>query len=80
MNGRQLLAKVLDVSMAELPEIASIDTIVAWDSLAHMRLVIQLEKTISRELTTDEMLALDGVDAIDYILKSSSGTKANRLD
>lgn len=67
-RGRELLAGVLEMSAAELPEVAGIDTVAAWDSLAHMRLVARLEEMLGRELTAEEMLALDGVAAIDALL------------
>lgn len=66
--GRALLADVLDVSIAEVPSDASIDGYPAWDSLAHMRLVARVEQILGRDLSTEEMLALDSLAALDAIL------------
>ena len=66
------MAEILDMPPAELPDVAGIDTVAAWDSLAHMRLVARLEGILGRELAAEEMLALDGVPAIDAILEASA--------
>lgn len=68
MRGRALLADVLDVPPSELPEVVSIETVERWDSLAHMRLVARLEELLGRELSAEEMLALDGLPAIEALL------------
>ena len=72
VRGRILLADVLEIQVAEVPKDASIDSFPNWDSLAHMRLVARLEQLLGRDLTSDEMLALDSLIALDALLAGVS--------
>ncbi|WP_457427946.1 acyl carrier protein [Roseateles sp. P5_E7] len=60
---KEVLARVLDVDVAEITEAASKDTLERWDSLRHMNLIMAIEEEFSVELSGDEV-----ADSVNYQL------------
>lgn len=67
-QARRLLAEVLGVDAGALDETASAETLEAWDSLAHMRLVLRLEEELGRQLTADEILEATSLPEVAVLL------------
>lgn len=57
-TARRLLAGALAIPEDRIGPNASIDTLEAWDSLAHMRLVIAIEQELGRELPPDRIAGI----------------------
>ena len=57
-RAKALLATALEIDAATLPPDASIATLEAWDSLAHLRLVQALEKELGHELPAEHIFAI----------------------
>lgn len=53
-----VMALIFDVDPGEIKEDSSMDTIEAWDSLKHMRLVIALEQELGVEFDDEEVVEL----------------------
>lgn len=70
-----LLGPILDARAPLRPE-DSPETIAAWDSLAHINLILAIEDAIGAELTTDEVLQLTSVKTIVEIC-SARGLELN---
>jgi acyl carrier protein len=51
---RSLVAAAMGVPVDALPDEAAIGALDAWDSLAHLRLLLAIEESLARELTADE--------------------------
>lgn len=49
-----LLAEVMEVEESDIDDEAGPETIENWDSLSHVQLVIQLEKTFGIKITPEE--------------------------
>jgi acyl carrier protein len=71
MNVDALTARICDAIAAaftlepfEVAEDASTQSLAAWTSVAHLRLMAALEEEFAIELTTDEMIEMTGVAAI----------------
>ncbi len=64
LMARRLIAEATERPLADIPEDASIATLPAWDSLAHVRLIIAIEAALGAPLQTDEMLSIDSVEAV----------------
>ena len=64
-----LLAPILK-SKAPLRLDDSPDTISAWDSLAHIQLIIAVEEVVHGELTTKEIMSLTSIAKIIEICKT----------
>lgn len=57
-TARRLLAGALALPEDRIGADASIDTLEAWDSLAHMRLVLAIEQELGRELPPDRIAGI----------------------
>ena len=51
---RILVAGAIGLPVDALPDEAAIGALDAWDSLAHLRLLLAIEESLARELTADE--------------------------
>ena len=66
-RARAVLADVFDLELGDIERDASIETLQAWNSLAHMRLILELERRLGGELppeTVVEIASLDDVAAL----------------
>ena len=68
-TARAVVAETLEIDIEGVGEDASIDTLEAWDSLAHMRLVLAVEKILGRELAPETVVGIGGVGDIAAILE-----------
>ncbi|MFZ5792763.1 MAG: acyl carrier protein [Pseudomonadota bacterium] len=68
-RARALLAAALEVDAAAIQGDASIATLEAWDSLAHLRLVQALERELGRELPAEQIVAIASLADVAAILE-----------
>ncbi len=66
--ARALVGAALGVPMAQIGSDCSMFTEPAWDSLAHMRIVLEIEKRLNRSLTTEEIVAITDVKSVHDLL------------
>jgi len=72
VSARALLAGALGCPPeAVLPDCA-IGTLPAWDSLAHIKVVLALEERIGRALTTEEILEVTSLPSIARLLEANA--------
>jgi acyl carrier protein len=76
MNGelslaRSVLAQALNVGADQVDDGARIGEFESWDSLGHMRLVLEIEKRLGRELSAAEIDQLVSLDDVRRLLSSS---------
>ena len=62
------MSAVFEISVEEIKDDSSPDTIGSWDSLKHMNLVIALEEEFETEFTEDEILEMMNYTLIKSIL------------
>ena len=67
-RARALLAEAIGIATAEVPADASMFTFDAWDSLAHMRLVLGLETELGAPLDAEQIVNLATLDDIAALL------------
>ena len=67
-RARSLLAGVLGLDTSQVGDTAGMNTLAAWDSLAHVRLLLRLEKEAGRTLGPDEALSIRDVGGIARLL------------
>jgi acyl carrier protein len=68
-RAKALLATALEIDPAMLPSDASITTLEAWDSLAHLRLVQALEQELGRELPAEHIFGIASLDDVAAVLE-----------
>lgn len=67
-RARALVAQATGLQPDSVADTASSTSLDAWDSLAHMRLVLALEEQLGRTLTGEEIFALHSVAAVHELL------------
>ena len=66
MNDKllQILADTLGVDVGTLNEETSMENTAAWDSVAHLNLVLSLEQSYGQRFSPDEFMQMQSVAAI----------------
>lgn len=68
LQARELLAAALGTTLTAIKDNASIGNVEEWDSLAHVRLVFEIERRLKRELSPLEISEITSVADIEKIL------------
>lgn len=71
-RARGLLADALELDPGEIGDEASIDTVGAWTSLGHMRLILALEQALGRELDPASIVEISTLKDIESLLQSDA--------
>jgi acyl carrier protein len=71
-GAREVLAAVLDLPAGTLSDHAAIGNVEEWDSLAHVRLVFEIERRLQRELSPLEIADIASVADIDRVLAADA--------
>ncbi len=66
------LAKILGCHPDDLSEEDTLSSVKKWDSLNHMRLVLQLEEELNRQVDTEEIMTLFSVEGIAELLRKNA--------
>lgn len=67
-DARQLLASALEVAPDAVPDWARLGDPQAWDSLAHLRLILAIETKLGRELDIEKVVEIESLADIAVIL------------
>jgi acyl carrier protein len=70
-EARSILAKALNVAAETIGDRSIIDEFESWDSLGHMRLVLEIEQHLKRELSPMEIVGLASLADVQNLLTSS---------
>ncbi len=65
---REVVAETFDLDPREIGPDASAQTLAAWTSLAHLRLMANIEQAFGLRLTMDEMTTMTNIPAIVQVL------------
>ncbi|MGH6948788.1 MAG: acyl carrier protein [Kiloniellales bacterium] len=72
-SARKLLAQALEVQESTLPTAPAMGETEAWDSLAHMRLILAIEEALGRQLAPEAVLEVTNLAAIEKVLAAPGG-------
>ena len=64
----QILADTLGLDVSTLGETTSMENTAAWDSVAHLNLVLSLEQAFGQRFSPDEFMQMQSVAAIQRTL------------
>ena len=67
-RARSLVSEILGLDAGAVSDAASAETLEAWDSLAHLRLVLRLEELLGRQLAPDEILEATSLASVAALL------------
>jgi acyl carrier protein len=70
MNDKlfQILADTLGMEKSALSETTSMENTPAWDSVAHLNLVLSLEQAFGQRFSPAEFMQMQNVAAIQHVL------------
>ena len=74
MTPEQVIARVLGVAASEVNDATSNKTLAAWDSLAHMNLVLEIEAVYGVALSTEDAMTMTDVATIKRLLLEHGAT------
>ena len=69
LDTRLLVAHALHISIEAVHEDTSINTLEAWDSLGHLRIILAIEEATGEELTVEQVLSIESVRDIANLLQ-----------
>jgi acyl carrier protein len=75
-RARALLAAALEIDLAAVGPDASIGTLEAWDSLAHLRLVQAIERAVGGELSAEAIVGIASLADVAALLERAGGLSA----
>ena len=67
-QGRIIISNTLDIKVNDIDDKASMLDIENWDSLNHIKIVLEIEKEIHRKLSTEEIVSIYDLESIGKIL------------
>ena len=65
-----MVSRALGIPVESITSEDSLETLDAWDSIGHMRIILEIEGAICVELETEEILELWSVSDIAWILEA----------
>jgi len=65
----ELIAKTLEIPVEDIPDDASTTTVPAWDSLAHLKIILAVENATGYQFSTAEIPELTSVARIEQALR-----------
>ena len=69
MTPEEVVSRVLGVAVGDVSDETSNENLAAWDSLAHMNLILEVEATYGVSLSTDDAMGMTDVGAIKRVLR-----------
>ncbi|PCJ57054.1 MAG: hypothetical protein COA79_17135 [Planctomycetota bacterium] len=69
---KEILANIFNIQKSDINEDSSPETIVAWDSLKHMQLIIMIEEALSITITPEEIAEMVDFKKIKEIILEKS--------
>jgi len=69
VTPEEVVSRVLGVAVGDVSDETSNENLAAWDSLAHMNLILEVEATYGVSLSTDDAMGMTDVGAIKRVLR-----------
>ena len=67
--AKEILSNALDIEIDEINDDASMSNINNWDSLGHIKIILEIENKLNRTLETEEVITVYNLDSINELLK-----------
>tara|TARA_B100000886_G_C20287394_1_gene433876 strand:+ start:37 stop:261 length:225 start_codon:yes stop_codon:yes gene_type:complete len=69
-KAKIILSNTLNIKVNDIDDNASMLDIENWDSLSHIKIVLEIEKEIHRNLSTEEIVSIYDLESIGKIFSS----------
>ena len=65
--GKEVLSFCLDIDINEIKDEANMYNLIEWDSLSHIKIVLEIEERLQRELNTEEIIEISDLESINKL-------------
>ena len=65
--AKEIISKRLDIDIAEINDGSNMNNIIAWDSLNHIKIVMEIEERLNRNLETEEIIEIFDIESINKL-------------
>lgn len=65
----KLISKIIKVSPSKISKDSCANDFDTWDSLSHVRIILELEKIKKKKITTTESIKLNSINSIIKFIK-----------
>ena len=65
--GKEVLSFCLDIDINEIKYDANMYNLIEWDSLSHIKIVLEIEERLQRELNTEEIIEISDLESINKL-------------
>ena len=65
--AKEIISQCLDIDIAEINDGSNMNNIIAWDSLNHIKIVMEIEERLNRNLETEEIIEIFDIESINKL-------------
>lgn len=65
--GKEVLSFCLDIDINEIKDDANMYNLIEWDSLSHIKIVLEIEERLQRDLNTEEIIEISDLESINKL-------------
>lgn len=65
--GKEVISFCLDIDINEIKDDANMYNLIEWDSLSHIKIVLEIEERLQRELNTEEIIEISDLESINKL-------------
>jgi acyl carrier protein len=69
-DAQALVADALGLPADSVSSDSSIYTLDSWDSMAHLRIILEIERVTGHELDTDQILSIESVKDVSGLMNT----------
>lgn len=69
-TAARLIAKALGINVSTVDQTTALGITPQWDSLAHMRIILALEKKLDRQLQPEEIVSISTTGDVTHLLET----------
>lgn len=65
--AKEIISQCLDLDIAEINDGSNMNNIAEWDSLSHIKIVMEIEERLNRNLETEEIIEIFDIESINKL-------------
>ncbi len=65
--AKEIISQCLDIDIAEINDGSNMNNIAEWDSLSHIKIIMEIEERLNRNLETEEIIEIFDIESINKL-------------
>ena len=70
-KAKYIISQALDIDLNNIPDDISMDKFSKWDSLGHLRIILEIEKLLGNSLETSDVLKIIDLKTINSLIENN---------